>query len=46
MENPNKIKRSIRLPKEINERLQIEAKARGISVNKVIIEILERSRKC
>lgn len=42
VENPNKVKRSIRIPKEVNEKLKEEAKERGISVNKIIIEIIER----
>lgn len=41
MENPNKIKRSIRIPKEIYERLERKAKESGRSINKVIIEILK-----
>ena len=40
MENPNKIKRSIRIPKEINEELGRIAKNRGISINKLILEII------
>jgi len=45
MENPNKIKRSIRIPREINEKLKEEAVLRGISVNKVIIERIEEGEK-
>lgn len=40
MENPNRIKRSIRIPKELHEELEMVAKAREISVNKLILEIL------
>lgn len=40
MENPNNIKRSIRIPKELHEELEELAKIRGISVNKLILEIL------
>ena len=41
MENPNNIKRSIRIPKELHEGLEEAAKEREISVNKLIIEILK-----
>ena len=40
MENPNRVKRSIRIPKEIHEELEMIARARGISVNALIIEII------
>lgn len=40
MENPNRIKRSIRIPKELHEELEMVAKVKGISVNKLILEIL------
>lgn len=40
MENPNRVKRSIRIPKEIHEELEMIAKAREISVNALIIEII------
>ena len=40
MENPNNIKRSIRIPKEIHKKLEVMAKRSGISVNKKIIEII------
>lgn len=40
MENPNRIKRSIRIPKELHEELEMVARAREISVNKLILEIL------
>ena len=42
MENPNNVKRSIRIPKEMHEELEMVAKAREISVNKLILEILRR----
>ena len=42
MENPKNVKRSIRIPKEINEELKEEASKRGISVNKIIIERIEK----
>lgn len=42
MENPNNVKRSIRIPKEMHEELEMVAKAREISVNKLILEILKR----
>lgn len=42
MENPNKnIKRSIRIPKEIHEEIKEIAENNGISVNKLIIMIME-----
>lgn len=41
MENPNNVKRSIRLPKEVNEELEEMAKYYGVSVNQVIIEIIK-----
>lgn len=40
MENPNNIKRSIRIPKELHEELERIAKYKEISVNKLILEIL------
>lgn len=40
MENPNNVKRSIRIPRELHEELEMIAKAKGISVNKLILEIL------
>ena len=40
MENPNNVKRSIRIPKELHEELEMVARAREISVNKLILEIL------
>ena len=42
MENPNNVKRSIRIPRELHEELEMVAKAREISVNKLILEILKR----
>lgn len=42
MENPNNVKRSIRIPRELHEELEMVAKAREISVNKLILEILRR----
>ena len=41
MENPKNIKRSIRIPREINEKLQEIAIKKNKSVNKVIIEIVK-----
>ena len=41
MENPNNVKRSIRLPKEVNEELEKMAKYYETSVNQVIIEIIK-----
>lgn len=41
MENPNKVKRSIRIPKEIHDRLKEIAREKQKSVNKIIIEILK-----
>ena len=43
MENPNNIKRSIRIPKKVYEELKKEAKFRNISINKTIIDMLERA---
>lgn len=40
MENPNRIKRSIRIPRELHEELEMIAKAKEISVNALIIEII------
>lgn len=40
MENPNRVKRSIRIPRELHEELEMIAKAREISVNKLILEII------
>lgn len=40
MENPNNVKRSIRIPIGLHEELEMIAKAKGISVNKLILEIL------
>ena len=40
MENPNNIKRSIRIPKEMNRELEEIAREKGISVNKLILEII------
>ena len=45
MENPNNVKRSIRIPIELHEELEMIAKAKGISVNKLILEILRRGIK-
>lgn len=45
MENPNNIKRSIRIPIGLHEELEMIAKAKGISVNKLILEILRRGIK-
>ena len=42
VENPNNIKRSIRIPKELHEELEEIARYREISVNKLILEILRR----
>ena len=42
MENPNNVKRSIRIPKEMHEELEEIARKREISVNKLILEILRR----
>ena len=40
MENPNNVKRSIRIPRELHEELEEIARIREISVNKLILEIL------
>lgn len=40
MENPNNVKRSIRIPRELHEKLEEMARIREISVNKLILEIL------
>ena len=45
MENPNNIKRSIRIPIGLHEELEMIAKAKGISVNKLILEILRSGIK-
>ena len=45
MENPNRVKRSIRIPKEINEELKEESMLRGISINKIIIERIEEGER-
>lgn len=41
MENPNKIKRSIRIPKEMNEVLEELSEELGRSVNSIILQIIE-----
>jgi len=41
MENPNKIKRSIRIPKEINARLKEISEKEKKSVNEIIIKIIK-----
>ena len=45
MENPNNVKRSIRIPIGLHEELEMIAKAKGISVNKLILEILRSGIK-
>lgn len=42
MENSKNVKRSIRIPKGLNEELWNIARVQGKSVNKVILKILER----
>ena len=42
MENSKNIKRSIRIPKEMNEVLWAKARVEGKSVNKVILRIIEK----
>lgn len=41
MENPKNVKRSIRIPKEMNERLQEIASRENKSVNKIILKIIK-----
>jgi len=41
MENPKNIKRSIRIPKEMNERLQEIADKEKKSVNQIILRIIK-----
>ena len=41
MENPKNVKRSIRIPREINERLQGIAEKEKKSVNQIIIRIIK-----
>lgn len=41
MENPNNIKRSIRIPKEMNEVLEQLSEELGRSVNSIILQIIE-----
>lgn len=45
MENPNNVKRSIRIPIGLHEELEMIARAKGISVNKLILEILRSGMK-
>lgn len=45
MENPKNVKRSIRIPREINEKLQEMAKEEKRSVNKIIIKIIKEKVK-
>lgn len=45
MENPKNVKRSIRIPREINDKLQEMAKEEHRSVNKVIIRIIKEKVK-
>ena len=42
MENSKNVKRSIRIPKGMNEVLWDKAKSEGKSVNKVILRIIEK----
>jgi len=42
VENPNNVKRSIRIPKDIHEKIKKTALERKISMNKVIIELLKK----
>lgn len=41
MENPENVKRSIRIPRDMNREIKIIAKEEGISANKKIINIIE-----
>jgi len=41
MENPKNIKRSIRIPKEMNERLQEIACKEKKSINQIILRIIK-----
>lgn len=41
MENPNNVKRSIRIPIDINDKLRKIAKEKGCSANRVILDILK-----
>lgn len=41
MENPKNVKRSIRIPKEINQKLKVIAMENNKSINKLILEIIK-----
>lgn len=41
MENPENVKRSIRIPRDMNREIKAIAKEEGISANKKIINIIE-----
>lgn len=42
MENPNNVKRSIRIPKDVHAVITREAKNQGISVNKLVIDMIKK----
>lgn len=41
MENPENVKRSIRIPRDMNRKIKAIAKEEGISANKKIINIIK-----
>lgn len=45
MENPNNIRRSLRIPKELNRKLKEMSKDLKISINEIIIRILQKEIK-
>lgn len=42
MENPNNVKRSIRIPKELYEKVKKQAQNDSVSINKWIIKLIEK----
>lgn len=45
MENPNNVKRSIRIPRELNDVLKQLSDELGISVNQIILQVLRERLK-
>jgi predicted HicB family RNase H-like nuclease len=43
MENPNNVKRTLRVPKDLYEHVKNDAKRNNVSVNQWIVELLEKS---
>jgi len=44
MENPNNVKRTVRIPKDLYEQVKNAAKAAGVSTNKWIVDLLENTK--